>query len=255
MNILGGYGAGVDGVEVSGLYGINQHDVGNIQVAGIFNLTGGKQSGIQLAGVFNQVIGSVHGVQVSSVYNTAKSTHGTQIGLINVADSSDYPIGLLNLVGNGTRSITLEADENMRTSANLRTGGRVLYGVLGVGYGIGKETQLTYGIRAGLGAHLLRHQAFSVDIEFVNSSYTDFSTLQSQYSLALHPQIELNDRLSLVVAPALHLTTGYENSITDQPRWSFSPNPSNRSVVLHGGVAAGIRYDLGTNTSKKIEPY
>lgn len=243
MNLLGGHGAGVNGVEISGLYGINQHDVGVFQVAGIFNLTGGNQRGVQVGGIANQVMGTVNGLQVAGVYNQAQKVRGVQLsGLINVADSSDYPIGLFNFIGNGTQSIALEADENSRLSVSLRTGGRVLYGMVGLGYALDPNASLHYGIRAGIGAHILRSGRFALDAEVGNALYTDFNVLQSQYTVALLPQVKISDRLRLAVAPALHITDGHERAITDQPRWEISALGNRQHTVLHGGVSVGLRY-------------
>lgn len=246
MSLLGGHGAGVNGVEISGLFGINKHDVGPLQVAGIFNLTGGSQRGLQVAGIANQVMGTVKGLQVAGVYNQARRVHGVQLaGLVNVADSSDYPVGLLNFIGNGKRNVALEADENLRLSASLRTGGRILYGMVGLGYALDPKATLHYGIRAGVGAHIVRGNRFSLDAEFGNTLYTDFSRVQSQYTIAVSPQVKISDRLSITAAPGLHITDGHERGIADQPRWKINALGSGNHTVLHGGVSVGLRYHFG----------
>lgn len=246
VNLLGGHGAGVSGVEISGLYGINKHDVGPLQIAGLFNLTGGDQRGVQLAGIANQVMGTVKGVQIAGVYNQAQKVEGVQLaGLINVADSSDYPIGLFNFIGNGKRSVALETDENLRLSASLRTGGRILYGMVGLGYALDPQSALRYSIHGGLGAHVVRGDRFSLDAELRNAVHTDFSRVQAQYTIALSPQIRITDRVSVTVAPALHVTDGHERGIADQPRWRINALGNENYTVLHGGVSAGVRYHFG----------
>jgi hypothetical protein len=37
MNVIGGYTAGVDGLEMGGVFNINQKDVRYFQMAGVFN--------------------------------------------------------------------------------------------------------------------------------------------------------------------------------------------------------------------------
>ena len=67
FNILGGYGAGVNGVEIGGLFNIDKKDVKYTQVGGIFNLVNGGVTGVQVGGIINQVAHGVNGVQVSGI--------------------------------------------------------------------------------------------------------------------------------------------------------------------------------------------
>jgi hypothetical protein len=103
VNALGGYSAGVDGVEFGGLFNINKKNMRGMQAAGIFNLAGGYVKGAQFAGVNNTVLDSMHGFeaagvgnfvkrkvtgwQIAGVYNyAADSVKGVQIsGVVNVA--------------------------------------------------------------------------------------------------------------------------------------------------------------------------
>jgi hypothetical protein len=79
FNMLGGYTAGVNGLEMAGLFNINKKSVRYMQVAGVFNITGGNAAGIQAAGVYNQVMDSVNGMQVAGVANVVKGrVHGLQ---------------------------------------------------------------------------------------------------------------------------------------------------------------------------------
>ncbi|HWK98451.1 MAG TPA: carboxypeptidase-like regulatory domain-containing protein, partial [Parapedobacter sp.] len=69
LNIIGGHTAGVNGVEVGGIFNVNQQDVRYFQTAGLFNLVGRKLEGVQIAGISNIVVGNVSGMQVSGVGN------------------------------------------------------------------------------------------------------------------------------------------------------------------------------------------
>lgn len=105
INLLGGYSAGVKGVEFGGVFNIDKHDVQYVQVAGVFNVVGGQVKGVQVAGLINSVIDSVEGIQiagisnaareavngmqVSGIFNKAKKVRGMQIaGLGNISQSS-----------------------------------------------------------------------------------------------------------------------------------------------------------------------
>lgn len=78
LNILGGYNAGVRGLEMAGLYNINRMNVDALQMAGIFNTVGGSVNGVQVAGIYNNVFGNLRGLQISGIHNSVK---GSQIGL------------------------------------------------------------------------------------------------------------------------------------------------------------------------------
>ena len=86
LNLLGGYTAGVDGVEIAGMFNITKGDVYKLQIAGLFNGVGGSVEGLQIAGLLNDVRTGVKGVQVAGLVNHVKSdVQGVQIaGLSNL---------------------------------------------------------------------------------------------------------------------------------------------------------------------------
>lgn len=101
LNVLGGYTAGVNGLEVGGLFNINKQEVKYVQVAGLFNVVGGNMEGIQVAGISNTVFKSVKGVQIAGIFNADKdSLAGLQVaGLLNTVarDSKALQVaGILN---------------------------------------------------------------------------------------------------------------------------------------------------------------
>jgi len=74
MNFIGGYTAGLRGVEIAGVFNIDQKDVKWVQIAGIFNGVGGRMTGVQLAGVHNHTLDSLKGMQAAGISNILK--HG-----------------------------------------------------------------------------------------------------------------------------------------------------------------------------------
>ena len=72
VNVIGGYTAGVNGVELGGVFNINKKDVKYVQAAGLMNVTGGSVTGAQLAGLHNHVVKDVTGVQASGFSNIVK---------------------------------------------------------------------------------------------------------------------------------------------------------------------------------------
>lgn len=104
VNLVGGYSAGLNGVEFAGGFNINKKDVQYVQAAGIFNVVGGSMKGGQAAGGVNQVMRSVSGVQAAGILNTANDTvTGAQFaGVLNLAGGDVTGIqagGLLNRAG------------------------------------------------------------------------------------------------------------------------------------------------------------
>lgn len=85
FNLLGGYSAGTNRLELAGLFNINRGDMLGVQLAGLFNQVGGKVDGVQLAGLFNSNLDSVKAVQLAGLMNfTTGPVDGVQIaGLTN----------------------------------------------------------------------------------------------------------------------------------------------------------------------------
>lgn len=90
LNVLGGYTAGVDGVEIGGIFNLNKGDMKMVQVAGVFNVVGRNVTGVQVAGLHNGVQGSIKAVQVSGLLNQVKkNAEGVQVaGLVNIVSQN-----------------------------------------------------------------------------------------------------------------------------------------------------------------------
>ena len=118
------------------------------QLAGFLNIAQKNVSASQLAGFMNTAA-DVKGSQFAGFINIAKKVKGVQAaGFINVADSSDYPIGIINLVKKGEKSISLTMDETQTSMLSFRSGGKVTYGILGIGYNF-KNKKEVYAMEAG----------------------------------------------------------------------------------------------------------
>ncbi|WP_207513244.1 STN domain-containing protein [Longitalea luteola] len=84
INVIGGYTAGVAGVELGGAFNINKKDVKYLQAAGLGNITGGSVTGVQLAGIHNHVLHDVSGLQAAGVSNYVKgNVTGVQLSSIH----------------------------------------------------------------------------------------------------------------------------------------------------------------------------
>lgn len=85
FNILGGYSAGTNKLEMAGLFNINRTDMKHAQFAGIFNQVNGSVSGAQFAGVINSNLKGLNGFQAAGVTNfSTGDIDGVQLaGVLN----------------------------------------------------------------------------------------------------------------------------------------------------------------------------
>lgn len=107
LNLIGGYSAGLNGLELAGVFNIDKKDVQYVQVGGIFNMVGGKMNGVQVSGGYNQVMQSVTGVQVGGIANVSKgSITGLQVGgAVNIVSDSVKGLQVAGLSNNIKRKM------------------------------------------------------------------------------------------------------------------------------------------------------
>ncbi len=164
-NIVGGQGRAVQfagltnlvggdhvGAQFGGLVNVAR-DVDGAQFGGLVNVACDVE-GAQFAGLAN-VAGDVRGLQIGGLFNVAKNVRGVQMaGLFNVARRSDYPIGIVNVIKEGEMGVAVGYNEIGTTSLTLRSGGRVLYGIIGLGYNHRAPRKEAASIMGGYGAHI-----------------------------------------------------------------------------------------------------
>lgn len=323
LNLWGGYTAGVQGVELAGLFNLNRTNVGFLQAAGVFNIVGGNTYGLQLAGVYNQVFnrasglqaagivnrahtftGGVQlagvgnttdhtsGIQIAGVFNNAKTLNGVQFSglmnftgsakglqltglinsshkkigsqiagianiaskvhgiqfaaLFNVADSSDYPIALINFIKNGKKTLAVSTDEFLFTHLDFRSGGRVFYGLIGGGYKFTNEPA-RYIIDFGFGAHIKNGTRFTTDAEFVyENALGTKSNAYKVNSFKLLPGYKLNRTLQLFAGPSFNITFfDRENNNLNIPGWELGRHVGDTNItVTHIGITGGLQIVL-----------
>jgi hypothetical protein len=93
LNLWGGYTAGVQGVELAGLFNLNRTNVGFLQAAGVFNIVGGNTYGLQLAGVYNQVFNNASGLQAAGIVNRGAYLY-CRVQLAGVGNATDHTGGI-----------------------------------------------------------------------------------------------------------------------------------------------------------------
>lgn len=196
----------VKGVQFAGFVNYANR-VNGSQFAGFANISNKQVSESQVAGFINKAA-DVNGTQIAGFINIAKKVKGSQIaGFINVADSSDYPIGIINIIKNGEKSIGFSVDETQTAMLSFRSGGKGLYGIIGVGYNF-KNIDEVYAAELGLGAHAFNSAIFSLNTELVTTVLEDFE--DGDYlktSFRLMPSIKLFKTIGLYGGPSINFVT------------------------------------------------
>lgn len=221
-----------NGVAIAGFGNIAFGNVSGFQLAGFGNVS--KNADVQISGFLNKA-NAVSSLQVGGFMNLSKDTKGSQIAgfmniarkvkgvqisaFMNIADSSDYPIGIINLVKHGEKSISATIDENRTTMLSFRSGGKILYGIIGIGYNF-KNTDAVYAFEAGLGAHTFEYKNFRLNLEITSSTLTGFKRVLSlelpprsrhgeywKSSLSLLPSYKIGNRFEIFGGPSLNFVS------------------------------------------------
>lgn len=243
------------GVQIAGFANLSMGDVENFQLAGFLNTSGNlhavqiggfanlskKVNGLQLAGFINKA-NDVKGVQASGFINIAKKVNGVQLsGFINIADSSDYPIGVVNIIKNGEKSLGLSMDETFTTMVLFRSGGRVLYGIIGTGYNF-KNKDFKYAFEGGLGANLVNRKSFRIRAEAISLVLTRFEKVYCQRTfLHIFPSVRIDHYFDIYAGP----TINYVDANSSEGRqliknyiWKHTSNNHFKGIYI--GLTGGI---------------
>lgn len=272
---LGGFmnmAKSMDGLQAAGFANLTMKNTTGTQLAGFINLTK-DISGFQAAGFTNlakngegvQVAGfgnnakDIKGAQVAGFYNVAedvntqvagfinvaKSVNGAQVGFINIADSNDYPVGIINISKKGEKMIGVTVDDNLTTLATFRSGGKYLYGIVGVGANFRYPTAV-YASEAGVGAHIPLAKSFRLNMEVVSTSLSDYwSTVQINSTFRVLGAVKLGNKLELFAGPAFHYTFSNDLMFADsRTNYIWSRNQKGYYQNMFIGGLAGLHFDI-----------
>ena len=192
-----------NGFQITGIGNIAKNANG-FQIAGIGNVAK-TLNGFQTAGIGNMAE-NLNGFQIAGIFNKAKNVNGFQIaGILNMADHSDYPIGLVNLIKDGEKGIGISYNEIGSTGLSFRSGGKVMYGILGLGYNYRSISKQSALIEAGIGAHINYSPTFRINTEITSKTYGLFKENETtQYSLAVLPAFKYASHLEVFGGPTFN---------------------------------------------------
>lgn len=262
LNLAGGYTAGVNGLEVGGLFNIDKGNAKYLQLAGVFNLVGGTMSGLQLAGINNRALdtvkgvqvagfinkaeGQVSGVQIAALNNEAHKLKGLQIGLVNVADTSEgASIGLINIIRNGFYKVSLSANSIINTNISFASGTHRFYTILHAGTNTG-ENKVALGFGIGHDFMFSDKLFLSATADFQFAGEASFmKDYWTQGKLLLNAQ--LTKHLTLFAGPVYNNYSALQLSANQY----YLERISKRSLGWEAGIAFNsvfkpapkIRYD------------
>lgn len=227
----------VSGVQVTGT--VNLADTVGTQVSGLVN-TAKKVNGVQIGSVWNQA--NEVNSQVSGLVNHAKKVKGVQVGLVNIADSSDYAIGLVNIIKNGERSLSVSYDETGSALLSFRSGGRVLYGILGVGYNTKFSNDNIFAAEAGIGAKVLNRDYFTLRTEIVSQTLSRLKGDSYQKgSIRILPSFNLGDKLAAFAGPSFNFVfSDNDEKRTFVKNTFWNSTKEDTSFAAHFGFTAGL---------------
>lgn len=230
------------GAQIAGFINLAEN-AGAVQIAGFTNIARKDVKGAQVAGFLNKA-GDVN-VQIGGFANVAKKVRGVQLaGLINIADSSDYPIAIFNFIKNGEKSVAVTIDETMTGIVSFRSGGRVLYGIAGIGYNFRNNAKAMYAAEGGLGAHIPLGSSLRINLEAVSHTLTDFDGGHyNKNSLRILPALKLGSRFEAFAGPTLnYVSYERENDYDFVKKYIWKNNSSKDFQGLFVGVNAGVQY-------------
>ncbi len=250
LNILGGYNAGVNGVELGGLFNLNKQDVKYVQAAGLFNVVGGNFTGIQLAGIHNAIYKNVKGVQAAGIFNQADNSAGLQLAgianithkeatgvqaagiinhaqklkgvhlaIFNIADTLEgVAINLMSFSHNGYHQLSVYTDDNLITLLAYKSGNARLYTKLTGGINF-FETDKYYACGFALGHDFDLKKGILLSAEFSNqfllSNQWNNTHQLNRFSALLNMPIA--NKVSVFFGPSINLCdVGQNNTIEEQ---------------------------------------
>jgi hypothetical protein len=246
------------GFSIAGMQSFIRGDMTGNQIAGVVN-TVKEVSGFQVSGLVNAAR-NVSGFQVSGLVNVAENVSGFQVGglvnraknvsgfqfaaLVNVAERNDYPVGIVNIVKyGGERGLGVSYNETGSAMLSFRSGGRILYGIIGVGFNH-KASKRNLCTETGFGGHIPLSARFRINSELkTNYNLVTNKDRVYQHTLAVMPAFKITPKLELFVGPTLnHISTenpDYRNLFPKRTVWKKFKET--RLQQMHIGFSAGTQ--------------
>ncbi len=238
----------IQGFQAAGFVNVSDN-VEGFQGAGFVNVAD-TVFGSQASG-FANVADNVSGLQVTSMVNIADNVHGAQFGIINIADSCDYPVGLINFSTKGRINGALWVDETGMDNISIMTGGKKTYSIFTFGR---KFKSKTKPMMAGLGfgyIHEFNYMYIELDMNWYAVWAEDHPETFAEVN-GLH-RTKIATGLSFGSYGALFAGLSYNTLIVDEGKTPFiqpwggaevSETLSGQDVYNWPGYFIGVRIGI-----------
>lgn len=241
----------VQGAQLAGYMNLAD-SVKGLQAAGIINVNRRNLDGTQLAGIIN-VAKDVEGLQVSGLVNKAKHIKGTQIGLINIADTVERgaTVGLLNIVKKGKHQLAVEHNEVMDVNLAFRSGTDRLYSVLFAGIQGKSDFLWSYGLGFGTEFKFKNHWSSNVEItsQSINPKEDHHEELNLLNRLSWNFNYQMTSHLSISAGPAFNV---YVTDVYDQESGRYGDDIDMGSFYNETFSGTNVKMWIGYNISVKF---
>jgi hypothetical protein len=229
-------GGGVlQGLQLAGAANVSNDGVEGVQVAGAANLAGGLH-GVQLGGALNVLDakpGSADGAQLGAVNITTGGVEGlqlgavnisagkpnVQIGIVNIAEQTDFSVGLVSVLYGGRAHVDAWFTETGFAHVGVKHGGRWFHNIYGVGMrNRGPQASLAW----GLGTHLPLVSGAFVDLDLLAHALVPTADgsdgIPLLGTLRVAANVPLDPDVSLIVGPSYNvLRTAEKDGGTSYP--------------------------------------
>lgn len=241
--LFNGIGNTGNGMLLSGLLNMAKNEYNGIQIAGLLNQTK-TMNGMQIAGLGN-IAGDVNGMQIGGLFNIARRVNGIQIGtLFNIAENGDYPIGLVNIIRDGEKSLGVSYNETGSIIAAFRSGGRVLYGIVGVGYNHKADDEKLV-FEGGFGGHINMASKLRLNLELKGAGMTSFSgTYVNHSSFSALAAYRILPKVEIFAGPGINFieTDNVKNKDMLPGHSIWKKHREDKLQQLYIGYSAGLHF-------------
>lgn len=170
-----------DGLQLSGIMNTSKEITG-FQIAGITNIAS-VVDGTQIAGIVNAAK-TVDGNQVAGILNVASYFDGYQLGLLNIADSTNgVPFGFISIVKKGYHKLEFAFDEMRFASMTYRTGVPLFHNNFSVGTATSFGDKPIWTLGYGLGTSIGFKSKFFWDIDISSNRFVKDGNWASENGL------------------------------------------------------------------------
>jgi len=234
----------VHGVQVGGLANIDSGGLSGMQIAGLYNHAR-EVTGMQISGLVSNSVKTMRGVQISGLVNYARHLKGLQIGLINIADTSEgYSFGLINIVKKGYHKLSVFSSDLHPVNLAFRAGSYHFYSILTAGTGIDNNRK-SFSAGYGLGSEINISDKITVNPELTGHwVYTgDTSSSNSIVRAQLNLQYKLTPVISIYLGPSFSVM--HDDRLMRKAGYKSDFVNGAPSVIFSEKISGWIGWNIG----------